>query len=394
MQLPKYYEFYSPVKIVAGNKALENIPHELKLLQSKRPIIISDKGIEKAGLLENVIRGFDDSETVIGAVYTDTPVDSSIHAVNEIAALYRKEKCDSIIAVGGGSVIDTAKGVNIVVTEEATDIVKYSGADRLSKPQKPLMIIPTTAGTGSEVTSVAVISDPDKNLKMPFASQFLLPKVALLDPRMTISLPPRITAATGMDAMTHAVEAYTCIQKNPVSDAYATAAIRLISENLYKMVTDGNDEKGRFAMANASLMAGMAFSNSMVGAVHALGHAVGGIAHVPHGVAMSILLPRVMEYNMDKLSDLYAELLLPLVGEEVFVATPKEKRAVKSVAKLYEMINVLKQLCGHPTTLSEAGVTEDQLEKIAKMSINDGALINNPKEVELNDAMDILKKAF
>lgn len=394
MQLPSYYEFYNPVKIVAGHKALENIPHELRLLQCSRPLIISDNGILKAGLLEMVIRGFDDSDITIGAVYTDTPVDSSIHAVNEIAALFRRESCDAIIAVGGGSVIDTAKGVNIVISENTDDIMKFSGSDRLRTPQRPLLIVPTTAGTGSEVTSVAVISDPERQLKMPFASQFLLPRVALLDPRMTLSLPPRITAATGMDALTHAVEAFTSVQKNPISDGYATSAIRIISENLYKVVASGQDSDGRFALANASLMAGMAFSNAMVAAVHALGHAVGGIAHVPHGVAMAVLLPRVMEYNLDTLAPLYGQLLLYLAGEEVYAATAPEKRAARAIEKVYEMNKVLRQLCGHPSSLSEAGVQEHQLLDIARAAINDGALLNNPKDMNQDEALAVLRKAF
>lgn len=394
MQLPNYYEFYNPVKIIAGNKALENIPHELKLLHAQRPIIISDRGIEKAGLLEHVLLGFSDSNITIGVIYTDTPVDSSVQAVNEIAALYRQHQCDSIIAVGGGSVIDTAKGVNIVVTENTTDLMQYSGAERLTKPQQPLLIIPTTAGTGSEVTSVAVISDPEKNIKMPFTSQFLLPRVALLDPRMTLSLPKKITAATAMDALTHAIEAYTSIQKNPISDAYARSAIELISNHMFLTVNDGNNAQGRFALANASLMAGMAFSNAMVAAVHALGHAVGGIAHVPHGVAMAVLLPHVMEYNLDHLHELYAELLLPLTNQEVFVATAKEQRATRAIEKIHEMNRVLHELCEHPTSLSQAGVKETQLQEIAKNSLNDGALINNPKEMELEDALYILRKAF
>ncbi|HAN77736.1 MAG TPA: alcohol dehydrogenase, partial [Bacteroidales bacterium] len=191
--LPKYYEYFNPVKINAGEKALETIPYELKLLHAKRPVIITDKGVETAGLLKIVLDSFADSDLVVGAVYTNTPPDSSVEAVNEIVQIYRENNCDSIIAIGGGSPMDTAKGVNIVISEGVSDISKFIGADRVSKPQQPFIAIPTTSGTGSEVTLVAVISDTVRNVKMPFTSYLLLPKVAVLDPRMTLTLPPKIT---------------------------------------------------------------------------------------------------------------------------------------------------------------------------------------------------------
>ncbi len=392
--LPKYYEFFNPVKINAGVEALETVPYELKLLNAKRPIIITDRGIVGAGLLEIVLTGFDDSDITIGAIYDQTPPDSSLKTVNDIVKIYNENKCDSIIAVGGGSPIDTAKGVNIVISEGDSDIRKFMGVDRLSKEQKPLIVVPTTSGTGSEVTLVAVINDVENNVKMPFTSNMLLPKVAILDPRMTLSLPPRITAATGMDALTHAVEAYTCLQKNPMSDAYATAAISLIRKNLAKAVKTGKDVKARFAMANASTMAGAAFSNSMVGAVHALGHACGAIAHVPHGNAMAILLPHVMRFNFDKIEKYYAELLLYLAGEEEYLNTPKKSRAKRAIETIELLNQKLNNLSGMPIKLSDAGVKKSQIDSIAKTSMNDGSMLPNPKDLTIEDVIKILEAAF
>ncbi len=392
--LPTYYEFFNSVKINAGTEALETIPYELRLMNASKPLIVTDKGIVGAGLLKIVLDSFADSELIVGAVFDDTPSDSSLNVVNDVAKLYKEANCDSIIAVGGGSVIDTAKGVNIIISEGTTDIRQFQGVDRLKSEQRPFIVIPTTSGTGSEVTLVAVISDKENNVKLPFTSNLLLPKIAVLDPRMTLSLPAKITAATGMDALTHAVEAYTCLQKNPMSDAYAYAAIKLVKENLLNVVRNGKDKKGRFAMANASLMAGVAFSNSMVGAVHAIGHACGGVAHVHHGLAMSILLPFVMEYNMDKIADLYSELLLPIAGEEVFVSTPKEQRGTKTVEIIRNWQKELKEICGMPYKLSEAGVKEEQIEDIAKTALNDGAMSPNPKDLKIDDVIEILKKAF
>jgi len=179
-----------------------------------------------------------------------------------------------------------------------------------------------------------------------------------------------------------------------MSDAYAISAINLIRENLISIVKNGNDKKGRLAMANASTMAGIAFSNSMVGAVHAIGHACGAVAHVHHGNAMAILLPYVMKFNLDKLENLYAKLLLPIAGEDVFVETKKKNRALKTI-EIVETINKsLNEICKMPIKLSDAKVTKEQFEKIAETAINDGAMLPNPKEINKNDVLDILNQAF
>ncbi|MBU2510330.1 iron-containing alcohol dehydrogenase [bacterium] len=392
--LPDYYEFYNPVKIVSGHKALENLPYELDQLGAKRPIIVTDKGVSGAGLVDIVKNAFADSDMIIGAIFDNTPPDSSIDTVNELVKVYRSNDCDSIVAVGGGSVIDTAKGLNIVITEDADDLAKFMGAEMLKKPMKPLIVIPTTSGTGSEVTLAAVINNPEKKMKMPFTSYHLLPKVAILDTRMTLTMPPKITAATGMDALTHAVEAFICDQKNPVSDAHAMVAISMIRDNLVKAVKDRKDKKARLAMSNASCLAGAAFSNSMVGIVHALGHATGGVCHVPHGVAMSIFLPFGLEYNIDASREYISELLFPLGGAEIYAATPKDKRAEKSIELIRNLQKELHSLSGLPMTLKEAGVEKSQLEEIAKTAINDGSLIYNPLDVNVDEALAVLKKAY
>ncbi|MGE5403999.1 MAG: iron-containing alcohol dehydrogenase [Candidatus Saccharibacteria bacterium] len=392
--LPAYFQYYNPVKILSGKKALENIPFELEYLKASRPLIITDKGIVQAGLIDIVVTALGGSNLTIGAVYDDTPPDSSNVVVNEVAALFKANKCDSIIAVGGGSVLDTAKGVNIVVTENTDDLMKFIGADRLTKPLKPMVAIPTTSGTGSEVTLVAVIANVEKHCKMLFTSYFLLPNVAVLDPRMTMTVPPKITALTGMDALTHAMEAYSCLQKNPLSDAYAWAAIDLIRQHLVTTVKDGKNEEARMAMANASLMAGCAFSNSMVGLVHGIGHAVGGVSHVPHGIAMAILLPWCMEYNMSRCAQYYAEMLLPLGGPEEYIKTEPEKRAERTITIVREMNKNLNKLSGMPITLKDAGVKREDLPEIAKTAQGDGALVFNPEESTYNDILEILKKAY
>ena len=391
---PKYFEFYNPVKINAGDNALEVLPSELNRLNVSKPFIITDAGIVKVGLLDIVLSGFTDSKIIIGAIYDKVPPDSSIEVVNEAAKIYRDQGCDCIIAVGGGSVIDSAKGMNIVISENTNDIVKFAGHDRLKNSQQPLIVVPTTSGTGSEVTLVAVVADKAKDKKMLFTSAKLMPAVAVIDPRMTMSLPPKLTAATGMDALTHAVEAYTCLQKNPLSDAYAFSAIKTVSEKLISVVKNGKDKQGRFELAVASTSAGVAFSNSMVGAVHAIGHTVGALAHVHHGMAMSILLPHVMEYNQGVVGNFYAELLLPLAGADIFSSTPQNKRSQVSIDFIRSMNKKLNDICDMPITLKDAGVEEHSLEEIAIKSLNDGAMIVNPVDMNYEEVLSLLKKAF
>jgi alcohol dehydrogenase len=399
--IPEYYEFFNSVKIISGYKALENIPFELSRVGAKRPIIITDKGVEQAGLVKVVVDSFGGADIVIGAVFDETPQDSSNVVVNQIASIYRVQKCDSIIAVGGGSVIDTAKGVNIVITEETDDLLKFMGNFRLNKPMKPFIVIPTTAGTGSEVTMAAVIANPEKNIKMQFTSDLILPKVAVLDPRMTVSMPPKITAATGMDALTHAVEAYIGPQKNPVSDVFAVSAIELIRNNIIHAVKDGKNVDVRLAMANASLLAGVAFSNSQTALIHGLAHANGGLCHVPHGIANSILLPFGLEFYIEKgpktkskVKTNIENLLLSFVGPEEFVKVAAAERAKATVAAIRKITAELNKLSGIPLRLSQAGVPEDKLGQIAQATIDDGTAAFFPVEVSYEEALGVLQAAY
>ena len=393
--LKGYFEFFSPVKIVAGAKALEHIPFELAGLGAKRPFVVTDKGVHGAGLVDLVEAALAASHVPVSAVYDDVPADSSTAVVTEIAKLYREVDADALIAIGGGSVIDTAKGVNILVSEGGDDVEAYSGTGALTRKLKPFFVVPTTAGTGSEVTLVAVIKDLERGIKIPFASPFLLPDAAVIDPRMTMGLPGILTAATAMDAMTHSVESFMSLAKNPISDAYATAAIRKISESLVPTIKDPKNQDLRHELAVAATMAGVAFSNAMVGLVHSLGHSVGARCHVHHGTCMSILLPHVMTYNLNARRNEIGELLLPLAGIEAYTSTPNQERAEAAVATIQRLKDELHELTGLPRSLSETDkVTEEDLEPIAKMSLDDAAIIYNPEEADFDDAMQVLQAAW
>ncbi len=402
MQVPGYYEFFCPVKTVAGHHALEKIPQLLNDLGTQRPMIITDKGVVAAGLVDIVSAAITPG-IQIGAVADDVPPDSDLTVVVQLAGVYRESGCDAIIAVGGGSVMDTAKGVNILVSENSDDLMQFSGAGTLTRRLKPLVAIPTTAGTGSEVTLAAVIADHDRNLKMLFTSYFLLPDMAVLDSRMTLTLPPAITAATAMDALTHAVEAYTCLAKNPLSDAHALLAIELISQNLSNVINEPDNADGRLALAVAATLAGVAFSNAMVGIVHTLGHSVGSVCGVHHGTCMAILLPYGLEYNMHKNGHLTAQLLLPLAGPRVYAQTPAHLRALQTVTVIRQLNQRLHQETGgrHARFFKEitgpdgsARVPADSIDAIAEKALGDGTIFYNPEELDRDDLMMVMSHAW
>ena len=402
MVLPDYYEFCCRVKIVAGHNALEKIPDLLAGKGAKNPLIITDKGVAGAGLIDIVSRVLQDclTETLIA---DNVPPDSDLRIVHQLAQFYRDNRCDAIIAVGGGSVMDTAKGVNIVVSENASDLMAFSGAGALKRPLKPLIAIPTTAGTGSEVTQVAVIKDHEKHLKMAFLSYFLLPDVSILDSRMTVTMPPFVTAMTGMDALSHAIEAYYCLQKNPLSDAHALSAVNMIYQYLPTVAQNPSDKNGRLAMSIGACLAGIAFSNSMTGMVHNLGHASGSVCGVPHGLAMAILLPYGLEYNMHKCEDTITRLLLPMAGEAVYLDTAKEQRAQKVVSLIRQLNEGLHKITDgrHARCFREVKdreskptVPREVLPQIAKAALLDGASIYNPEETDYEDNLMVLEAAW
>ncbi|TDB36830.1 MAG: iron-containing alcohol dehydrogenase [Actinobacteria bacterium] len=393
--IPDYYEFRNSTKILSGTGAIENITFELANMKVSRPLVLTNKQLRSLGVADIVIGALEKGLIPAAAVYDDVPVDSSVSTVNEVAKAYAKADCDAIVAVGGGSVLDTAKGASIVITHGATDLMQYMGSEVLVGDRMvPFVAVPTTAGTGSEVTSAAVIKDTERHVKMGFVSYNLLPDVAVLDPRMTVGLPPRITAATGMDALCHAVEAFSCRQANPLSDCYARAAIDLIREYLPAALAKPKVQENRLAMANAALLAGVSFSNSMVGIVHAIGHACGGVAGVPHGEAMAILLPHGMTYNLGVVGDRYGELLLHLAGPQAYCTEHPADRGGAAIQAVRALNTMLHDKTGMPLTLSEAGVTEEHLPIIARTAIDDGAMAFNPRDAGYDDVLTLLRQAF
>lgn len=372
-------------RLVFGINSVRDVGAEVDQLKCSKAFIVTDKGIEEAGLVEKV-------EKSLGSRYAGTfdgvPQDSGFHIVNEAAEIAREAGADCLVSVGGGSVIDTAKGMAIIVSEGG-NLQDYQGFQMLTHPITPHIAIPTTAGTGSEVTYAFVIKDWEKNQKLLYGDDYLMPNTGILDPVMTQTMPPMITATTGMDALTHAIEAIHALQAEPISDTMAIGAIRVIMEYLPICVENGDDLVARGQQQIAATMAGVAFSNAQVGMVHAMAHCTGARYGVPHGMANSILLPHVMMYNMDECADRYA-----LVAEAMGIkekGMSDEEAAGAAVDAVFEMTRKM----GVPQSLREVGVEEEGLIEAAEMALCDGAIVYNPKMIfETDQVMEVYKKAF
>ncbi|WP_421196318.1 iron-containing alcohol dehydrogenase [Aeromonas jandaei] len=393
--MSRYYDFFCPVKLLAGEQALEQLASELASLGARRPLLLTDKGVNATGLATLLANVLAEGELPVAAIWDEIPADSSTAMVERIAKRYAELDCDSLVALGGGSVIDTAKAANILASMGGEHLLDYSGAGCLTRPLKPLAVVPTTAGTGSEVTLVAVIKDEASGRKVPFTSPFLLPQLAVLDPRLTQGLPLNITAATAMDAMTHAIEAFIGTAKNPVSDALALMAVEKIANALPLILNDPQNKQLRLQLAEGSTLAGMAFSNSMVGLVHALGHSLGARCHLPHGLCMNLFLPTVLDYNRPEVDSELARLLLPLVGAERFAATPAHLRAEATITAIRTLRDTLWQAVKLPRTMSEAGVSDRSLlGEIRDLAVNDGAMLFNRKDADREQLLILLERAW
>lgn len=374
-----------PTKIVFGDGAARDAEPEMSILGCNRAVIITDRGILAAGLVERVA---DSLGGKCAGVFSDVPQDTGIEVVNAGADFARRNRADAIISIGGGSVIDTAKGVCILLTEGGT-LDDFDGIQMLTRPQTPHIAIPTTAGTGSEVTWVAVIMDRQKGQKRLIVEYFNAPRVAILDPRMTEKLPPLLTAATGMDAMCHAVEALHSVARQPISDGLAIQAVRLLSGHLPVCVANGSDIASRGQVQIAAAMAGWAFGNAMVGLTHALAHSLGAVCRIPHGIANGILLPHCMRFNLDESIGAYS-----LVAESLDIREKGMTDAEAARAAVDEMAAFTKRI-GHPQRLSEMGVNHSDIEKAAELCLADGSIVYNPRALtDVKEALEILRGAL
>jgi aldehyde dehydrogenase (NAD+) len=379
------FEYNNPTKIIFGENSVKDIGLEVDNLGGTKALIITDQGIIQAGLTARI-------EEALGRRYAGTfdgcVQDSGFQLVNDAADFARGKGADILVSVGGGSVIDTAKGISILL-REGGKLQDYAGVQMLNRPQTPHIVIPTTAGTGSEVTWAAVIKNEERNAKETLLDYYLIPNIAILDPTMTAGLPPQITAGTGMDALTHAIEGIHAMQRQPIADAMALHAIRLIMEYLPRCVEDGSDLLARGQQQLAATMAGVAFGNAQVGLVHAIAHSVGALYGVPHGLANGILLPHVMLFNVEDCADRYA-----LIARAMDLDT-RGLNDVEAGKKAAAAVWELTRKIGLTQKLRDAGVPEDGLTEAAELSLSDASIIYNPRMViDAEEVLEVLKQAW
>src|SRR5229473_5779548 len=384
----KPFTFQAPPNILFEVGASKKLAELVSGYAAKRVLLVTDKGVRNAGLT-----GSAESGLVAGGceltVFDDVEADPPSHVIERAVTLCRDQKIELVLSIGGGSALDTAKLVAYLAkTPDRLDDIYGVG---LAKGERlPLLPAPTTAGTGSEVTPIAIVTPPTTE-KKGVVSPRLLPDWAILDPELTLGLPAHVTAATGIDAMVHAIEAYTSRhKKNPMSDQLARQALALLSANVRAVCADGSNLEARSQMLLGSMLAGMAFANSPVAAVHALAYPIGAIFHVPHGLSNALVLPHVLEFNLPAAEALYAE-LAGIIIRPGLQATSSRDRAR---AFIDEMISI-GQDCAVPASLSVVGITRDDLKKLSEDAMKQTRLlVNNPRQLTLEDAYAIYSAAY
>lgn len=387
-----FFNWYNRPRILYAPGVRRELGYEMTQLGGNRPLLFTDKGVVGAGVAEMVLAAARDSNLEVVGVFDGILQDARIDIINEGAAFYRQSGADSVLAVGGGSVMDTVKAVNILIGQGEEDfqpLADQAGLYEGARQLPPHIAFPTTAGTGCEITSAMVVLDTNAKVKLSVTHPFCNADVAMLDPELTVNLPPRITAFTGMDALTHAIEGIVSRGAQPVSDALGLHAIRLIFSSLPRVMQEPTDLEARGKMLIASSMAAMCFINTMVGAVHATAHALGARYGIPHGLANAIMLPAVMTFNLEEIPERYM-MIADAMGIDVRGMSPHDAgaQAVEAVIKL-------KRNIGLTDTLADLGVPEDpeDLVGLVELAASDGQIGYNPRYLEDNDILNLYLNA-
>src|SRR5665647_1634953 len=386
MDLSRVYSWEMPTRLVVGVGSGRKAGEELKKMGGSRVLVVTDRGVEGAGILGGIFEGLA-SAGLTYILYTGVEANPSIRCVEESVALYKQEGCDCLLGIGGGSSIDTAKAAGAVMANPEINIRDMEGMGKIKNPIAPMVAVPTTCGTGSEVTTATVITDTERHYKIPILSPYLYPKVALIDGSLLTRLPGPVVAATGMDALCHALESCTNLNTNPISDALDMQAITIIGKWLRPAVANGNLE-ALSQMVLAATMAGMAFSNTRLTIVHSLSQPVGAFYNVPHGVANAVLLPLVMEFNLLGNAQRFSDVAQAL-GEETLGLTPMEgaRLSVKAVRELSEDIGI-------PKNFQSYGMREEDIPALIDDAMKSGNIPVNPVKVTREALATILKRSM
>lgn len=380
------YKFFMPSISLIGADCLKDAGEQVAELGFKKALIVTDKVLGQIGIVKKVTDVLDNKD-IEYAIYDETKPNPTVKNVNDGLALLKEKECDFVISLGGGSAHDCAKGIALLATNGG-EIKDYEGVDKSKKPQLPMVGINTTAGTGSEMTLFAIITDEERHIKMALVDKHLTPIIAVNDPMLMLAMPKSLTAATGMDALTHAVEAYVSTAATPITDACAEKAIELISNYLVNAVENGENVEARDMMAYAEYLAGMAFNNASLGYVHAMAHQLGGFYNLPHGVCNAILLPHVQEYNKATSASRLAK-IAKIMGGNIEGLTDEQGADL-----CIDMIKSLSQTIGIPEGLGVLGVKESDFETLATNALNDACSLTNPRKGNLEEVIAIFKKAM
>ena len=381
------YRLMFPGKIIFGVGALDALGDEANRLAAKHALIITDPGVYQAGLVDRVKEQLSGAKLSVD-ICAEAEPEPTFTRLNALAEKFRTSKYDLLVGVGGGSSLDTAKALSILLTYGG-DGHDYVGVDKIPSYGIPVFALPTTAGTGSEITQNAIFGDPEKQLKMGMVSIYLITRLALVDPTLTYGCPPKVTAASGLDALIHAVECYTGNKANTFSDATALKAMELIAGNLRRAVKNGSDKEARNGMAEGSLLAGITLANAGTAAVHALAYPLGARFHVPHGVANGVLFPYVTEFNLSANLPKYA-IVARMLGVEIDGLSPQE-----AAEKGAEAIKALAKDIGIPLHLRDLGVPREALEGMAVATMDVTRLLaNNPRPLTLDEVRQIWQNAW
>ena len=381
----KEFSFSVPQEIIVGKGSLARLPEAAEKLGGKHGFIISGPHLNKMGIVASCSESLENAGIKVDA-YTETEGNPSVETVEKAAAAFCKSGADFIIALGGGSPMDVAKAVG-VVARYGGSFTEYEGGGRVPGDIIPLIAIPTTAGTGSEVTAFSVITDHSRNYKSTVFSYKLIPAYAILDPELLTTAPVSVAAACGIDAMVHALEAYISKDASPFSDAMAEKALELIGKNIRRYVADRTDIEAAEAMITGSLFAGIAFSWARLGDVHAMSHPVSAYFDVPHGVANAILLPTIVEYNALADRGKYLKLF------NYISLTPASEAEFESVM-LVDLLTELNEQLGIPGSLGEVGVTADKFDAMADDAMKSGNIAVNPRSTTKKDVLSLYEKAL
>lgn len=381
------YPFRLPEVVYLGQGALEHLSVEVKKFKADKVLLVSDKGVQAAGMDKLVRKCIEEGGAQVD-IFADIDAEPSTDTVDGVARLVRENGYNLLVGLGGGSPMDVAKA-SAVLAVNGGSIKDYAGIELFPQKGLPVILIPTTAGTGSEVTQNAIFAFKEEQVKKGVVSSYLLPQVAIVDSTLTLSCPPRVTAATGVDALVHAVESYVALKATPQTDIYALEAIRMISGSIRTAVYNGSDRAAREMMSVGSFFAGVSLANAGVGAVHALAYPLGGKFHVSHGVSNALLFAPVMEFNCVGNLRKYAS-IAEAMGQPVAGKSEREAAllAVQAIRELVEDVGI-------PKSMREVGVTEADIEFLTLSAEKQTRLLtNNPRPMTRKDIEDIYKKTL